>query len=259
MQKNSSKLLITGIGSGFGRYLHEDLKGIGLNRDNFASIQNKKFDVIIHSAFNTSNQHQGPNLTTYINDNIFLTKSLIEIPCKKFIYISSIDIYPKKLSILHENLEIDIDKVKGIYAISKLISEAFIQRYMPNHLILRLSALLGKYSRPNSLIKIIKNKEFKLNLSAESIFNYILYEDVLSFIKYAIKQDLRGIFNFASVSNISLDKSAQLIKGKLGPRNVSFGDFFYKCGNIDISKISKVPSFIPKSSETVIMEFIANN
>lgn len=259
MQKNSSKLLITGISTGFGRYLHENLKGFGLKRDNFSSIRNKKFDVIIHSAFNTSRQYQGLRLATYSEDNIFLTKSLIDLPSKKFIYISSIDIYPKELSILRENLEIDIDKVSGIYAVSKLISETLVQKYMPNHLILRLSALLGKYSRPNSLLKIIKNREIKLNLSAESIFNYISYEDVLSFIKYAIKQDLSGIFNLASVNNISLDKSAQLIKKKLGPRKIEFGDFYYKCGNIDISKITKVPSFIPKSSETVIMKFIANN
>ena len=72
------KFLITGIGSGLGKYLFENLpNSIGLSRDTFNLIKNEDYDTIIHCAFNKEN-----NITDYfkyLEDNIFLTQNLLKL------------------------------------------------------------------------------------------------------------------------------------------------------------------------------------
>ena len=83
--------LITGTRNGFGKYAHEKLGGFGLTRDTkeeeIGRIQEQGVNTIIHCAFNTSKNVTSFDLPKYIEDNVFLTKRLTEIPHKKFIFI----------------------------------------------------------------------------------------------------------------------------------------------------------------------------
>ena len=88
------KFLITGVKSGLGKFLYENLSNSeGLDRTNFGSIKDKNFDVIIHCAFNKEisiTDHK-----KYLDDNILLIQKLKQLNYSKFIYISSIDVYQK--------------------------------------------------------------------------------------------------------------------------------------------------------------------
>lgn len=239
--------LITGSSSGLGKYLHDQLGGSAFYRD---GRNVKEAEVIIHCAFNRAREINSKNLYQYLSDNVFLTKKLAKIPHKKFIYISSVDVYPKDNEKHSEDEVIDVNKISGIYAITKLMSESIIQNLCPNFLILRCSALLGRDARENSLIKIIKENNPTLTLSSESIFNYILHKDVLEFINIAVENDLQGIYNLVSSKNISLFEISELLGKK-----VSFGNYRYNVGEIDNKKVSKLLSSFKKSSKEVINEF----
>lgn len=241
---NPNKYLITGSSSGLGKYLYNKLGGISFNRD---GTNVKEAEVLIHCAFNQTREVNSKNLYQYLFDNVFLTKKLAKIPHKKFIYISSVDVYPKNNQKHFENEVIDISQVSGIYAITKLMSESLIQDLCPNFLILRCSALLGRDAKENSLIKIIKEENPALTLSPDSVFNYILHKDVLEFIKIALDRDLQGIYNLASSENITLFQITELLGKK-----VSFGNYMYNAGNIDNEKASELlPSFKKTSKETI--------
>lgn len=248
---NKNHLLITGTKSGLGRYLHEIFGGSVYTRKTqkreFNNFKKDSFDIIIHAAFNSAKDVNSNNLHSYIEDNIFLIKKILEIPHKKFILISTVDVYPKNSNRHNENEAIDINSVNRIYGITKLISESLVRKISPNFLILRCSTLLGKYSRKNSLISIFQEKKPLLNLSSKSSFNYILHSDVANFIKLAIDRDLQGIYNLASSENITLSKVALLFK-----KRVCFGNYTYKVGNIDNKKVvSILPLFQRTSIETI--------
>lgn len=91
--------LITGASSGLGKYLHKNLGGAPLTRQ--ASNKKKErikkigVNVIIHCAFNSDRNPK--SVEQYFQDNVSLTEELTKIPHKKFIFISSVDVYPKSL------------------------------------------------------------------------------------------------------------------------------------------------------------------
>ena len=249
------KFLITGHKSGLGKYLHKYFGGSGLGRntppDKFEDIRREGTDVIIHCAFNRAREVNSKNLYQYLFNNVFLTKKLVKIPHKKFIYISSVDVYPKDNKRYSEDEAIDVNQLSGVYAITKLMSESIIQTLCRNFLVLRCSTLLGRDSRENSLIKIIKEENPVLTLSPDSVFNYILHKDVLEFVKIATNKDLQGVYNLVSSENISLFQIAELLGKK-----VNFGKYKYNVGNIDNRKISSVAPVFARTSEDTVREFI---
>lgn len=194
--------LITGISSGLGKFLYENIENsMGLDRENFNLIKNGKYDVIIHCAFNKENDISDHK--KYLEDNIFLTKRLKQLNCKKFIYISSIDVYKKDLS---------------MYANFKKFAESLLD---PQDLCIRCSMIIGKTMKENHLTKILKDFK-KINLSSDSTFNYILMDDLLNFFKSEDHLKYSGFIDFVSNSNISLNEIGELFNSK-----TIFGDFKY--------------------------------
>lgn len=250
------KILITGHKSGLGRYLYEQFEGIGLGRnmpaDKFEQISREGVDVIIHCAFNSSSSVDSTNLFGYLSDNVLLTEELLNIPHKKFIFMSSVDVYPKDKKNHRENEVIDINSVDRIYGVTKLMSEALVIKKSQKFLILRCTAMLGKYSRKNSLIKILEDEPCKLILTQDSRLNYILHCDVSDFIQFAIKNDLRGIYNVACSKSVELKEVAAMI-GK----RVQFGKYNYDVGNIDNRKITSIFPTFKKTSREIVSQFIA--
>lgn len=248
------KILITGTDRGLGKHLQEVFSGIPWTRKILATkrkkLQKEGVDIIIHSAFNSSKSVNSSNLYAYIEDNILLTKELTKIPHKKFIFISSVDVYPKDDKFHNEQEVIDINSVSGIYAITKLISESIVIKNSSNPSILRCSALLGKNARNNSLIKILKSSNPTLTLSPKSSFNYILHSNVSDFIKLAIKKNLKGIYNLASSKNITLLKISKLLQKK-----VNFGSHIYNVGHLNNSKAATILPAFKNTSEEIIRTF----
>lgn len=228
---------VTGTRSGLGKFLQEELKAVGFARgDILANIQNNTqspFDSIIHCAFNVNPNLTSRHLETYLSDNLLLIQQLLEIPHKKFIFISSADVYPQgRTTIWKEDDEFAIDKIRGVYALTKLMAEALVKNKSQNYLILRPTALLGNYSRPNSLIKILNGNSISLTLNGESNFNYILHQDVLQFIQKAFTSDLCGTFNLAASTSISLNEVANFFN-----RDVQFGSYVYQVANLCNKKV----------------------
>lgn len=248
-QKAKTDYLISGTSSGLGKYLLGQLGGIPLNRKDPKESAGK---IIIHCAFNRGNEAISRNLYQYLSDNIFLTETLVHIPHQKFIYISTVDVYPNNGKKHAEDEVINLEKVATIYGSTKLMAESIVQNLSPNFLILRCSALLGGDTRENSLIKIIKQRIPKLTLSADSVFNYILHSDILELIKIAVEKDLQGIYNVGSSKNITLSEVAVLLKKK-----VNFGNYKYNAGKINNAKARKYLPKLKKTSKEMILEFLS--
>lgn len=249
------RILITGTLSGLGKHTHETLGGICWNRqltgEDREEIKRNGVDCIIHCAFNSHQSVGSCSLYAYMSDNVLLTKELVSVPHQKFILISSVDVYPQMPGLRYENHVIDINAINGIYGITKLMSEAIVREHCPDYLILRCASLLGRDSRKNSLIRIIEDDPCTLTLSDDSRLNYVLHSDVSDFIQFAMKYDVRGIYNVASADNMVLSAVANIL-GK----QVNFGSYRYDVGDIDNSKISSISPTFKKSSMKVITQFL---
>lgn len=257
-EKQKSKYLITGSGSGLGRFLYEYFGGIGFDRNTspskFEQLREEGFDVIIHCASQPPRTVSLRSLYPFIDDNVLLTQRVAETPHKKFIFISSVDVYPKTLGTHNEDEEIPIEGATSFYVTTKLMSESIVRETSSNFLILRCSALLGTYSRPNSLIRIAEERNPKISLSESSIMNYVRHKQIAEFIEHAIKNNLSGIYNTVSSKNINMRQVAKLLEKK-----VNFGSYNYNVGGITNRKVSKVfPSF-KKTSEDIVREFMTED
>jgi nucleoside-diphosphate-sugar epimerase len=222
------KFLITGTKSGLGKFLFESIEDShGLTRDNFNDIKSESFDVIVHCAFNKENSIT--DYAKYLNDNIVLTQELKKLKCKKFIYISSIDVYSENLS---------------LYATFKKLSETMMD---DDDIILRCSAMVGKSMKANSLSKIYENVE-SISLSGESTMNYILYNDLLRFIIYV--DQYKGIIDFVANDFVTVESIKNLFNSK-----TRLGNYTYNSVMDFTNPIYKLNESFNKSSIQALREY----
>ncbi len=247
-------LLTTGVGSGLGKHLYKNLGGDFTTRDTdiseYSRLKANGVDQIIHCAVNSSRDVHSNNVYGYISDNILLTKRLTSIPHSKFIFISSVDVYPKNQNIHDEDEIINANDISGIYGITKLISESIIQKHCTNYAILRCSSLLGKYSRKNNTLSVLSDDPCELSVNANSIFNYVLHTDVENLISYILKTDIQGIFNVAASRNIAISDVA-----RMSNKSVKYGPFHYDVGLINNNKITNICKAFEKTSAQTILQF----
>jgi len=248
-----SKFLVTGNRSGLGRYLFEALPCYGLNREiGIDNYRNDSFDTIVHCAYNKSRDIDNTNLYNYLYDNVLLTYELTKIPHNKFIYISTVDVYPKNMKVHKEDEVINIEEIDSIYGLTKLMSEQIVINNCKNHLILRPTALLGPYIKSNALTKLLDNDIENFTLSELSTFNYVTHEQILEVINTAMKDNLMGIFNLATNKNLNLLQISKLLRLK----NFIFGPYIYDIQYIDNSKIKKLFSTFNQKTSEIMEQFI---
>jgi len=254
------RTLISGIHSGLGKHLHEQWKSIGLDRDNFekvsSEVSHSGVDLIVHCAFNSAKEVSSETLYSYYNDNVLLTDRLLAIPHKKFVYISTVDLYPKadpknaELKHSEENA-IALAEPLAIYPTTKLLSESLVREKSKNFVIVRPTTLLGKHSRKNTLKKLAEDANPEVFLSADSVFNLVLHSDIAAFIELATQKDARGIFNLASSNNVLLSDLALGLGKKL-----KYGSHRYQVANVSNAKASQIYPELNRSSSDTFKLFL---
>ena len=227
--------LITGTSGGLGKRLFSLNEGaLSLTRQNrhnfFTESEKVELSTVIHCAFNSAKNPK--NYYNYLDDNFFLTQELCTLKHKKFIYISSIDVYREEDS---------------LYKFSKLAAEDIVKNKSQNYLILRCGAIVGPTMRYNTLLKLMREKKPHLSLNKHSQFNYILQDDINNFITKAINNNICGTYDFVSTTNMSLLDVADYFKC-----SPTYGSYTYTTPKFDILPLAP---YINKTSEQVIKEF----
>jgi len=224
----NKKILITGTNGSLGKFFVEKYKNpICITRENPITdeIISDGVDTIIHCAFN-SNLEELQNVSEgCYKDNIDLTYSLVKIPHKKFIYISSIQVAPKLLT---------------PYAIFKRIAEYIIQDNCENHLILRVSCFLPQPKKQSSFFKIANGED--ITLTEDSVNDVIYCENIYD----AIQSNLDGVKYLVSRQTITTKETAELFNS-----STKFGNYHYDVGEI------KSDIDIGKTSREILREFFS--
>jgi len=237
--ENNSKILITGVGSGLGKHIHEKIpNSLGMSRNNcidiLRSVRYEGVDTIIHCACNKSRDEY----YDLYNDNLKLTEELCDIPHKNFIFASSVDVY---------------SDTNNIYNMMKRISEDIIKKRSNKFLILRLSALLGKHMKKNNIVKAVCDEFPILSLTKDSTYSLISYEHVLKIIVESLKRDIFGTYDVVAKKEISMNDIVKYC-GKV--QTTKFGQYKYLTKKIDGGKIEEKLGLIQSDSQQVLESFI---
>ena len=87
-----------------------------------------------------------------MDDNFLLTQRLVDIPHRKFVFVSTLAVYPPTSRAVSEDEDVDLMPLTGPYAFTKLFSDLYVQERASNPLILRTTTLLGPAIRPSTVL-----------------------------------------------------------------------------------------------------------
>ena len=93
----------------------------------------------------------------------------------------------------------------------------------------------------------------EVSLSEKSTFNYVLQEDILSFIQESFRNKYTGIIDFVSSGNISFHQIAQML-GK----QVKFGKYTYETPILPNQSLVQVFPTAAFSSKENIQRYLGN-
>jgi nucleoside-diphosphate-sugar epimerase len=201
-------ILISGTSSGLGRFIAKYSRDAEvLNRGTSVSdvrSSGRCYETIIHCAASISHAGWTDVDLRFLDDNIFLTRQLIDVPHDRFVYVSSID-----------------QKRDTVYGISKRISERIVATSCKSWLIVRPSGLIGNGMKFNTFRKI--QEGMPIALTRESIMNYVPYAAVLS----TIQSCTDGVVTVSAAANVTMGQVAAMFQ-----HNIQYGSVHYE---VDIS------------------------
>lgn len=131
---------------------------------------------------------------------------------KKFVLISTIDVYEKKSNLVEtsEDSEINTSEL-GPYGYNKLLAENYVRHFCNEHLIFRLPGLVGIGLKKNPAFDFI-DKEKKVMISPDSKLNFINTRLVAESIFKILDNDITNqTFNLASKNSLKISNIQEII------------------------------------------------
>lgn len=252
---SNMRVLVTGTGSGLGKYLLQHFDGEAFDRHHLKSglgenIYNQQYDLVIHCAFNAAGNADINLVSEYFTDNAEMTRSLLSIRTKRFVYASTIDLY-KNYPQAKETDKITLDRLNGGYAVSKFLSESYIVNSTKDFVIMRLAMPVGPFSRQNNLIRALNGSPPPLSVSPTSLYNIVDVRSVAKFIEYANSQRLTGIYNIGSANRASIKSLAQLSE-----KHCLWGAYNYNSPTFNNQKACAVLSDFKNSSLAIAKQLL---
>jgi nucleoside-diphosphate-sugar epimerase len=215
------------------------------NSKNINDIRNQEFDMVISSANSSLKWLANKN---HIEDRDNILSFIENIKCiktKKFILLSTIDVYETAIGVNEDNKP-DCTEKKP-YGLNRLILEQFVQDFFEDYLIIRLPIVYGDGLKKNIIFDILNNNQIdKINGNSKiQIYNvHNLKSDINRFIEKNIKvvnlatEPLLVSDLFKDVFDINLKKLTEEVVETNMMTNKNIDKYFYKRDYL-ISELSK--------------------
>lgn len=164
------------------------------NSKNIETIRNKEFDIVISCGNSSLKWYVNENKHTDLENILSFIEDIKTIKTKKFILISTIDVYENPLDVTEMD-EANCTENKP-YGNNRLILENFVRSFFDNYLIIRLPIVYGKYFSKNFIFDILNNKEVD-KINGNSIVQIYNVENLVSDMNIFLGQKL-NIVNLAT-------------------------------------------------------------
>lgn len=190
------------IGFDLMQYLKSDFKIIEINRENYKKYMGKNFDIVINANGNSRKLWANDNKISDFNaSTASVYHSLVDFPCKVYIYISSADIYPDHTNKPNELKAIIPDNLTP-YGLHKYLSECIVRNFTKNYIILRCPLMLGTKLKKGPIYDILGSQLF---ISEKSAFQMITTKELAKIIHFLLKKKIMGeVFNIGGKGRVIL-------------------------------------------------------
>ena len=194
------------VGSAFTRFCKKE--GIDfdcIDLDNYDTFRGQECDLLINAAGNSkkylANEEPARDFRFSLEA---LLHSFFDFSFRKYVFISSIDVYPDHQDPRHnrEDTGIDIKKLSH-YGFHKYLGEKLVRHYISDWLIIRLGGVLGPGLKKNPVFDLLH--DIPLRVDEDSRYQYLSTDLVAEFIFELVKRDIRcDVFNLCGRGTVSL-------------------------------------------------------
>ena len=226
--------LVTGASSGLGQFLARQLGATAGTRESLPEILSggRGFDRIIHCA---SVSRFDSSLSELTESNIELTERLLNVSHKRFVFISTIDVYPDRPgNRFDEDFELpdDLNSYRSAYAWSKAMAEKLVLNRAQKPLVLRPTALLdSSYKKLGTALKIVTNQ--KVRIAKGSVADCVPYRLLYEIIQHSSQP--MGIYNVASSKAYPIEQASEDFAFTAG-----YGEYLYRTPEADVTKLQSL-------------------
>ncbi len=229
-------------------YLKQFYDCTAIDIDNYKNFIGHKSDVFINANGNSKKFLAKENPAKDFELSVkSVVQSIFDFPTKKYIYISSVDVYTNfsDCSKTVENFEIN-NSEQSPYGFHKWIAEQYVKKYTDNWLILRLGGMVGPNLKKGPIYDIMNNID--LRVCPKSKYQYMETSEVGKTINFLLTKNCSNeIFNICGNGTISLNEVANLLGKKLEQsKTLDFQHY-----EINNNKINKKLKKFPETKKTV--------
>lgn len=243
------------LGSDLTRYLKPYFQNITeIDKENYDKYRGQQFDVVINANGNNNKIWANENvLADFAASTASVYKTLLDFPCKTYVYISSADVYPdhtnKKFT--DESKAIAVEKLSS-YGLHKYLSECIVKNFSKNHITLRCPMILGTNLKKGPVYDILHS--FHLFINPKSSFQTITTAEIAKIISLLIEKNIiNEVFNIGGQDKVSLNEITKYLKKTVtSPKDGQIHTY-----EMDVSKLNRI--YPLKTSAQYLKDFLKNS
>lgn len=204
------------VGSAFKRLFEkQDIPHILLTRSNYEDHIGKSCDIFINANGNSKKFMADRDPAWEFDASVHsVSRSITEFNSKRYIHLSTGDVYPKQDSpdITNEDDILDPQKMSR-YGLHKYLAETLVRGTNPNHLVFRMGGFVGPGLKKNAIFDMLNNDPVWLD--ADSQLQFISTDKAASIIWELALKDIQGeIFNLGARGTVRIGDVYQQIGSK---------------------------------------------
>ena len=187
---------------------------LAITRDNYARHRGTSCDWFINANGNSRKYLADQDPAAEFEASVVsVQRSLLDFSFKKYVYLSSIDVYPRvdRPRFNGENAEIQPERLSR-YGLHKWLAEQVVRRYAGHWLIVRLGGMVGEGLWKNPIFDMLHGTPLRVHVN--SSYQYLATDDVARIVfRLAQRQRANDLFNVCGHGCLSLREVASWIPG----------------------------------------------
>ena len=181
-----------------------------VSRQNYDRHRGRSCDLLINANGNTRKYRAERNPIGEFRASVLsVLRTLLDFPARRYVYLSSIDVYPQVSDprCNRETAAIHPEKLSR-YGLHKYLAEQLVRQYAASWLICRLGGMVGPGLWKNPIYDILHNQPLWVHASSD--YQFMLTDDVAkTVLSLARLQPENDVFNVCGDGCISVADAAR--------------------------------------------------
>jgi len=214
----------------------------GVDVDNYAACKGQACDVLVNVNGNSKKFLADEDPAREFELSVLsVVRSLQDFPAKKYVYISTVDVYSAFANPADTAESVAIDPARqSRYGLHKWLAEQYVRAACAEWLILRLGGMVGPGMKKSPVFDLLHDVPLRVQLDSQ--FQYIHTHEVGRIIRELLQRGVtREIFNVCGNGVISLRAIGELL-GKTGQEQPKVPRQFYEINNAKVRALMPVPA-----------------